>query len=179
MHKCERLVQGGGDKCLCVCVCVYKPVSESHSSTQTASIVNTQNKDDSFCPSSIFRPSSPSLSSPPAFSSCAKVNSLPITQGENRAKSTSCLLSVIMRGWVCSNPGRLCTLPPVPPHTNLSLPRVPVKTGPWHRRSGAKEKGGRVQTVMFKSFGSTRSREECVCEKGEFARLKQAPRCVV
>lgn len=84
---------GVGTMSVSVCLCVYKPVAKT-----LCNIVNTQNKDDTFCPSSDCLP--PSFSSSLPF---LEVNSLsPHQTGKIGIKATSCLLSVIMRGWVRS-----------------------------------------------------------------------------
>lgn len=79
---------GGHNDCLCV-----------YNSLQTASIFITKNKDDVFCPPSecLFPFSHPLC----LFFSCQSELS-PHETGKIRPKSTSCLLSVIMRGWVQS-----------------------------------------------------------------------------
>lgn len=88
MTVCVLSSGGGHNDCLCV-----------YNSLQTASIFITKNKDDVFCPPSeclfpFFHPLC-------LFFSCQSELS-PHETGKIRPKSTSCLLSVIMRGWVQS-----------------------------------------------------------------------------
>ena len=89
---------------------------------------------------SVFGESFPSTSFSLPFLLKPKVNSLPIRLGEKRPKSTSCLLSVIMWGWVHSTQASAAPCPQCHHTQNLSYTKFKPGHGTRGEGWGEKEK---------------------------------------